>query len=83
MGNCIQRGNKIIVEAVDISVKDVLPRTPFEDFNGNYYWISLYSYSTKDIIKYQEEGYSIISKTDHKLSDRLWLRKSRFLKRTI
>lgn len=76
MGNCIQRQNTNIikVEAVDVSL-DCLPKTPFEDIYDKYYWISLYTYSTKNIILYQKDGYSIISKNDDKLPDSIWLRK--------
>ena len=96
MGNCIQREHIKVVDGISLNYKNIIntdeminecyevknyPRTPFEDTENNYIWLSLNTSSNLFEKKQKIDGYkiashnSLINPTSYSVN--IWLRKER------
>ena len=76
MGSCVSNNNKVQIIEADVINGEIKPTNPCEDIDGKYIWINM-RIMDKYLVFTQNQGYQIVSNTQIKPHEYVWLRKER------
>ena len=76
MGCGISKNNKVQIVEANVINGEIKPTNPCEDIDGKYIWINM-RVNDNNIAFAQNQGYQIVSNTQIKTYDYVWLRKER------
>jgi hypothetical protein len=79
MGGCQSKKETIKAVAIEPIYNSEVPINPSEDTSYKFIWISIHT-TSKDFLKYQENGFVIPCDKSNNTYGRLWLRKPRQIK---